>query len=227
MTDHDIVEVRVRIAARPETVFKFISDPDRVRQWLGDASIGHSVGEAILVRYPDGGAARGNVEEIVADRRVVFSWGYDGDKFDMPPGSTRVSIDLAPIPSGTLVTLRHTGIPGDVTRRQHRMGWRHYVSTLGTAAASVAGIAEPAIDVYHAAWGETDSAKRRALLDRCWAADAIFRDAMGYAEGRDELSDYIAGAQRFSPNVAFERVGDVRHAHGFVHYGWRFRAPDG
>jgi uncharacterized protein YndB with AHSA1/START domain len=227
MSDHDAVEIRMRIPARPETVFKFLSDPESVRRWLGDASIGGAVGEAVLVRYPNGGAARGSVEEIIPGRRVAFSWGYENSEFGMAPGSTHVSIDLTPIASGTLVTLRHTEIPSDDTRRQHRMGWRHYVSTLGNAAASIASVAETAIDAYQSAWAETDPEKRLALLDRCWAPEAIFRDAMGYAEGRGDLSDYIGAAQRFARDVTFERVGPPLHAHGFVHYRWRFRQPDG
>jgi hypothetical protein len=61
------------------------------------------------------------------------------------------------------------------------MGLKHYVSALANGATSIAGVAEPAVDAYHAAWAEHDSEKRALLLDRCWAPDAIFRDAMGYA----------------------------------------------
>jgi uncharacterized protein YndB with AHSA1/START domain len=227
VADHDVVEVRMPVAARPETIFRFFSEPDRVRQWMGNAAIGNSVGEPITVTYPDGGIARGTIEEIIPDRRIVFSWGYDDESQQLPPGSTRVSIDLTPTAGGTLVTLRHTGIPSNAKRREHRMGWKHYVSTLGNAATSIAGIAEPAVDTYHAAWAEHDPDKRAALLDRCWATDAIFRDAMGYAEGRGDLADYIGAAQRYAPNVTFERVGPLLHAHGFVNYRWRFLAPDG
>jgi uncharacterized protein YndB with AHSA1/START domain len=227
VADHDIVEVRMQVAARPETIFRFFSDPDRVRQWMGNTVIGGAVGEPVTVTYPDGGVARGTVEELVPDKRIVFSWGYDDATQQIPPGSTRVSIDLTPIASGTLVTLRHTGIPGDAKRRDHRMGWKHYISALGNAATSIAGVAEPAVDAYHAAWAEHDPAKRAVLLDRCWAPNAIFRDAMGYAEGRADLSDYIGAAQGYAANITFERVGALLHAHGFVNYRWRFLAPNG
>ena len=67
----------MRVTARPETIFRFFSDPDRVRQWMGDAAIGHSIGEAVRVVYPNGNVASGVVEEIVPDQRIVFTWGYD------------------------------------------------------------------------------------------------------------------------------------------------------
>ncbi len=222
----DVVEVRMRVAAHPATVFRFLSDPDRFRQWMGDATLGTAVGEPLTVRYPDGGSAIGTIEEIVPDKRLVFSWGYSDPAKNLPPNTSRVAIDLAPIPSGTLITLRHSGLTREMARN-HAMGWRHYLSTLANAAASVTALAGSAVDTYQAAWAERDPAKRAALLARCWDANAIFRDAMGYAEGRDDLTDYIGAAQSFAPNIAFERVGPLLHAHGHINYRWRMVAPDG
>ncbi|HMK73789.1 MAG TPA: SRPBCC domain-containing protein [Myxococcaceae bacterium] len=228
MPETETVEVRMRVAARPSTVFAFLSDPDRFRQWMGEgASLEPGVGGTLSIPYPDGERARGAVLELVRDQRIVFSWGYEGGKHGLAAGSTRVSIELAPIPSGTLVTLRHAGIPRADTRREHAMGWRHYLSVLGNAAAAVAGHAEAAVDAYQAAWAETDAAKRTRLLASCWSEEGIFRDAQGYADGRLELSDYIGAAQRFAANIRFERDGGVLVAHGFVSYRWRFLAPDG
>jgi uncharacterized protein YndB with AHSA1/START domain len=227
MTDHDVVEVRIRVAARPATVFKFLSEPDRVRQWMGDATFGTAIGDPIAVRYPDGSAAHGTIQELVPDTRVVFSWGYDNAAQGIPVGSTRVAIDLLPIPGGTLVTLSHSGIPHESKRREHAMGWRHYLSALANAATSVRTVGDAAVAGYHAAWAERDAAARVSALERCWASDAIFRDAMGYAEGRHELADYIGAAQRFAPDIAFERVGPLLYAHGYVNYRWRMTAPNG
>ncbi len=35
MTEPDVLEVSVFIAARPETVFPYFTDPGRYRQWMG------------------------------------------------------------------------------------------------------------------------------------------------------------------------------------------------
>jgi uncharacterized protein YndB with AHSA1/START domain len=226
MTDADVVEVRMRIAAKPATVFRFLSDPDRFGQWMGNAALGAGVGGPIVVNYPDGSSAIGEIEEIVPGERLVFSWGYDRPERGIAPKSTRVAIQLTPIPTGTLVTLRHSGIPRD-ERRGHAMGWRHYLSALSNVAASVAGLAEPAVDAYQRAWAERDAAKRDELLSRCWSQDAVFRDSMGYAEGRRELADYIDAAQRFAPDVKLERVGPLLQSHSYINYRWRMVAPNG
>ena len=228
MPETETVEVRMRVAARPSTLFAFFSDPGRFRLWMGEtSSLEPTVGGALSMPSPDGDRALGSVLQLVPDQRIVFSWGFEGGKHGMAPGSTQVSIDLTPIPSGTLVTLRHTGIPNAQARRDHAMGWRHYLSVLGNAAASASIRADAAVDAYQACWAETDATKRARLLETCWAPEAIFRDAQGYAEGRGELCDYIGAAQRFAANVRFEREGPVLVAHGFVTYRWRFVAPDG
>lgn len=227
MTDHDVVEVRMHIAAKPETVFRFLSDPELVRQWLGDASLGAEIGDAITVRYPDGHAALGVLEERVPNERVVFSWGYDNAAHGVAPGSTRVSIDLQAASGGTMLTLRHAGLPNEIGRRAHRAGWRHYLSALANAAAVTKTHAEHATDAYFSAWAATDGDERARLLEQCWEADAVFRDAMGYAEGRDELAEYIAAARRFAPQIRLERTGTLATAHGFVSCRWRMVAPDG
>jgi hypothetical protein len=101
------------------------------------------------------------------------------------------------------------------------------MSALANAAASLAAIAGPAVDAYQAAWAERDPAKRAELLTRCWDRDAIFRDAIDYAEGREELADYIGASQTFASTIALERVGRLLDAHGHMNYRWRMVAPDG
>jgi uncharacterized protein YndB with AHSA1/START domain len=226
MTDTDTVEVRMRIAAKPATVFRFLSDPDRFKQWMGNASLGTAVGDPVVVNYPDGSSALGDIVEIIPGERLVFTWGYDNAARGIAPKTTRVAIQLTPIPSGTLVTLQHSGIPR-AERRGHAMGWRHYLSALSNVAASVAGLAEPAVEAYQNAWAERDAAKRDGFIAKCWSSDSIFRDMMGYAEGNQELADYIDAAQRFAPDVKLERVGPLLHAHGYINYRWRMVAPNG
>ena len=57
--------------------------------------------------------------EVVANCKVVFTWGgVEGLK----PGETTVEFVLEPDGDGTLVRLRHYGLPGP-TVESHRRGW--------------------------------------------------------------------------------------------------------
>lgn len=84
------------------------------------------------MRAPNGGLARGEVLEMVIDQRIVFTWGWEGHP-TLPPGSSTVTIELAPRPGGTLVTLTHTGLPEGETG-VHRLGWEHYLGRLAGVA---------------------------------------------------------------------------------------------
>jgi uncharacterized protein YndB with AHSA1/START domain len=48
----------------------------------------------------------------------------------VPPGSTTVEITLAPEGAGTVLRLRHMGLPSDDARQRHHGGWALYTGRL-------------------------------------------------------------------------------------------------
>jgi uncharacterized protein YndB with AHSA1/START domain len=130
MADDDVVEVSVYIAARPETVFPYFTDPGRYVQWMGrDATLQAVPGGSYRIYMQDGVEAAGEFVEIDPPRRVVFTWGWTHDPA-VPPGTTRVVITLHAEQDGTRVILRHHDLPGDWQRDHHRKGWELYLSRL-------------------------------------------------------------------------------------------------
>jgi len=98
------------------------------------------VGGIFSMLMANGMTARGQFIELVPDRRVVFSWGWV-DYPGLPPGSTRVEIDLRPDGADTVLVLTHRSLPADELS-QHRAGWSHYLPRL----AQVARGADPGDD---------------------------------------------------------------------------------
>ena len=84
-----------------------------------------------------------------------------------------------------------------------------------------------AVDSYLRAWREPDPAARRALLERCWAADGVYCDPLGRVTGRDGLADHIGGFQAQQPGARLEVVSGVDEHDGYVRFGWRLLAADG
>jgi uncharacterized protein YndB with AHSA1/START domain len=76
--------------------------------------------------------ARGEYVEIDPPKRVVFTWGWEGDDA-VPPGSSTVEVTLEPRDESTLVRLVHGGLPED-KRQLHREGWEHFGARLRIAA---------------------------------------------------------------------------------------------
>jgi uncharacterized protein YndB with AHSA1/START domain len=135
VTEIEPVEVSLHIAARPETVFAYFTDPERYVQWMGrDATLDAVPGGVYRVGMRDGVEAVGRFVVVDFPRRVEFSWGWT-DRFAVPPGSTRVVVTLADEDGGTRVVLRHYDLPTDEQRAHHRGGWEAYLDRLALRAA--------------------------------------------------------------------------------------------
>jgi uncharacterized protein YndB with AHSA1/START domain len=132
--DDRAVAVETRVNARPEVVFEFFVDPEKYRRWKGnDAQLDATPGGLYRVTMT-AGVVRGEYVELDPPRRVVFTWGWEGDP-SLPPGSTTVEIDLVPDGDDTIVRLRHHGFPDAETTATHAGGWKHYWPRLAIAAA--------------------------------------------------------------------------------------------
>ncbi len=143
--DHEtrVVEQTLRIRARPETVWRYWTDPQRMCAWFGAAAeLDPRPGGVCRVEVKAGGVMRGEYVELVPHERIVFTFGWEppDDAADVPPGSTRVEVTLTDDGGDTILTLRHTGIPAG-RADLHASGWGHFLPLLAEAAG--AGVAAP------------------------------------------------------------------------------------
>jgi uncharacterized protein YndB with AHSA1/START domain len=129
-----IVEREIFIAASPEAVFRFFVDPVLMASWFGERhTLDPRPGGIFRVAVTGATVASGIYTEIAPYRRVAFTWGWEG-RDDLPPGASLVEIELEPRSGGTMVRLRHSGIPRGVsapfTLEQHGTRWAHYLARL-------------------------------------------------------------------------------------------------
>jgi uncharacterized protein YndB with AHSA1/START domain len=138
------VEVRVRIAASPETIFDFFTDPDKMIQWMGrSAELDARPGGAFHCDINGRSIASGKYLEVEPPYRVVFSWGWEGEDAMVAPGGSRVEIRLTKDGEETDVLLIHSELPGGESAERHRHGWEHYTERLAIAAAGGDAGADP------------------------------------------------------------------------------------
>lgn len=131
MTDIGVLEVSVHIAAQPETVFPYFTDPARYTRWMGErATLEPVPGGTYRVSMRNGVEASGVFVEVDPPHRLVFTWGWSRDD-DVAPGTTRVVVTLSAEDGGTRVVLRHYDLPDDQQRDHHGQGWEMYLERLG------------------------------------------------------------------------------------------------
>ncbi len=133
------IEQRVRIAASPETVWTFWTDPARLCEWWGiGAEIDPQPGGIFrVVMATDGPVMSGTYLTLEPFTRVVFTFGWEGNPMGdaLAPRSTHVEVTLTPVDGDTDLVLVHREVPA-VHADEHAKGWALFVGErLPTAAA--------------------------------------------------------------------------------------------
>lgn len=133
---HPEVRASIEIAAPPAKVWRALTEPALLDQWLGGAAkvdlpsraYGYGWTYEVEGRKVAGGPTR--IIEMVEQRRLVTDWpDWRGDP-DKP--ATRITWELEPLAEGTRtrVTMRHTGFEHPVDRSDYQQGWDHFLQML-------------------------------------------------------------------------------------------------
>jgi uncharacterized protein YndB with AHSA1/START domain len=222
------LERTVFIAAARSTVFRFFTDSARFAAWWGAGStIDPRPGGAVHIRYPNGVMASGEVKEVEPDRRIVFTYGYEGEGKPFAPGGSLVTITLAQEARGTRLHLLHE-LPTAATRDEHVQGWRYQLAVFANvAAADQHTDLDARVDAFLGAWSETDAPARRARLAGVADESLVFHDRFSCTAGLEDLAAHIGAAQVHMPGLRLEREGAVRQCQGVALADWVARGPDG
>lgn len=138
MIEGELVVHEVELAAPPEEVFQMFVDPVRLVRWIGRAAeLEPRPGGRFRFEIEPGQYCEGEYVELDPPRALEVSWGWTDPFFNLPPGSSRVRVELAPSAGGTRLRLTHDRLPGEI-RLLHDEGWSAF---LGRLVAVLAGIA--------------------------------------------------------------------------------------
>jgi uncharacterized protein YndB with AHSA1/START domain len=165
----DVLEYELRVAASPETVFAFFTDPEKMVRWMGaQATLDPRPGGICRIAFRpraekiddfrallgaederdrgsdgNGGVMAGEFVEVDPPRRIVITWGWEQVILAVPPQSTAVEISFDRDGEETVVRLAHRRLPS-ATVAFHRAGWEHFLPRLGVAAAG----GDPGVDPW-------------------------------------------------------------------------------
>jgi uncharacterized protein YndB with AHSA1/START domain len=121
-----------RIKARPSIVFDALTTVEGIANWWGPdagpvlaAEIDPQVGGRFRVRFRmlDGSEheSSGEYVEVVKPERLSMTWRWTGGVED--PGESLLEFRLRAVADGTELTLTHSRLHDEETRRSHEHGW--------------------------------------------------------------------------------------------------------
>lgn len=224
--DH-AVDRTVIVRAPRDLVFPYFTDSTRwARWWGGGSTIDARPGGRVLLRFAGGAEASGEVLAIEPPRRLVYTIGFASGT-PMPPGGSRVTIELEEIAAGTRLSLRHE-FAEPAARDHHVQGWRYQLAVLANLVADDhAADAVSMVDTWFAAWSEPDADRRRSLLQGAVTPQVRFRDRYSLIDGLADLEPHLQAVHTFMPGSRLERRGDIRHCQGTVLAEWTAFGPRG
>ena len=112
--------LEIRIEASPKTVFALLTDPAQMKTWFADLIEADPRAGGRLRASGSLGTIEGTYVEVVPNKKVVFTWGgVQG----LAPGQSTVEFTLEADAGGTIVRLRHFGLPRSVIE-MHRQVWQ-------------------------------------------------------------------------------------------------------
>ncbi len=136
MSIEPALEREVRIDATPATVYEFLTDAAKWQQWMGtEVELDMQAQQVYRIHIAGdlGPVARCELLEADPAKRVAYSWGWEGDWNPVKPGMSRVEITLTANGDGTILRLRHLGLPpGQV--EFHAGGWETFLPRLAVVA---------------------------------------------------------------------------------------------
>jgi hypothetical protein len=168
----------------------------------------------------------GEVVELRAPERIVFTYGYASGG-SIPPGGSQVTIRLDRHPVGTLLQLTHE-FSDTEARDHHVQGWRFQLSLFANAVANAVNAeAADKVDRWFDAWNDPKAASRAATLAAIGTDEVHFYDRFSCIAGLEDLSGQLDAVHRFMPGMRAERRGDVRHCQSRVLADWVALSADG
>jgi len=118
-----VLDYEVRVEATPEVVFAHFIDPVLMTDWIAQhAELDSRPGGKVRLEVNGTDVVVGTVVEIVPNERLVFTWGWEGDRYAVPPGSSTVEVTFEKDGDCTVVHVRHSRLPA-VARDIHAAGW--------------------------------------------------------------------------------------------------------
>lgn len=121
-------ETSIEIAATPQHVFGYFTNPETLTQWIGDYAVLDAQPGGEFTLDIQGIPVRGEYLRVEEFTKIVVSWGHAGSS-TIPVGSTEVEFGFDKVPKGTRVSVTHRGLAPEHLE-SHQQGWPMFLGQL-------------------------------------------------------------------------------------------------
>ena len=134
------LQIKRFINAPRERVYAAWTDPVQLKEWWGpkevqtlrivaDTRVGGKYRWDLVNQEGEEMSVFGEYRELVAGKRVVFTWKWDDDEAWENYNSV-VAVDFVDRDGGTELTLTHEKLPSEASRDRHTGGWNSVLDRL-------------------------------------------------------------------------------------------------
>ena len=138
--DKTSLEIKRFINAPRDRVYAAWTDPAQLKQWWGpegvrtrnftaDARVGGGYRWDLFNQEGEEMTVYGEYRELVAGKKIVFTWQWDGDEAWKNTSSV-VTVELSDRDGGTELRLIHEKLPSEESRDRHNEGWNSVIDRL-------------------------------------------------------------------------------------------------
>ena len=233
------IEKSVLVPLDADQTFALLTEPERLRRWQSvSARVDLRAGGEFRWTVVPGANAGGTFVEVEPGKRLVYTWGWEGDEA-LSPGTSTVTVTLEPAEGGTTVRLVHEGLTPE-QEEGHSSGWDHFMERLAVAGREGDAGLEPWAVRDADAWDQLSAAE--ASLAMC----SLALRRMGPGDGKaqtpcakydvDQLTGHLAGSLvglggcvgvQVTPDEDAEREERIADLAQPVLEGWRRHGIDG
>jgi uncharacterized protein (TIGR03086 family) len=233
------IEKSVLVPLDADQTFALLTEPERLRRWQTvSARVDLRAGGEFRWTVVPGANAGGTFVEVEPGKRLVFTWGWEGDEA-LSPGTSTITVTLEPAEGGTTVRLVHDGLTPE-QEESHSSGWDHFMERLAVAGREGDAGLEPWAVRDADAWDQLSAAE--ASLAMC--SLALRRMGPGHGKAQtpcakydvDQLTGHLAGSLvglggcvgvQVTPDEGAEREERIADLAQPVLEGWRRHGIDG
>jgi uncharacterized protein YndB with AHSA1/START domain len=111
------------VNASPSEVFDALTDPRKIRKWSGQSGKVEAKIGGKLEMFD--GWVKGKVLSYHRGKTISYTW--HASDWDDEVKASIVTFSLTPSKTGTKISLKHSGLPDEKSRKEHAGGWTEFV----------------------------------------------------------------------------------------------------